>query len=76
MHVEWKFSEDARKIVETVYTFFVEEKQFGLKMSLERAYGRTATLTGVSRATAQTIVSKKVRQQSPLIVGLLGIWHC
>ena len=32
----WKFSKDARKIVENVYTFFVED---GLKMSLERAWG-------------------------------------
>ena len=43
-----------------MYTFFVEEKQYGLKMSLERAWGQTAALTGVSRATAQRIVSKKV----------------
>ena len=61
MPVMWKFSEGARKIVENVYTFFVEEKQYGLKMSLERAWGRTAALIRVSRATAQRIVSKKVR---------------
>ena len=37
MHVIWKFSEDARKIVENVFKFFSEEKQFGIKM-LERAW--------------------------------------
>ena len=66
MSVMWKFSEDARKFFENVYTFFVEEKKYGLKMSLECAFGRTAALTGVSRATAQIIVSKKVRLPSPL----------
>ena len=37
------------KIGENVYKFCVEEKQPGLKMSLERAWDRTAALTGVSR---------------------------
>ena len=32
MPVLWKFSEDSRKIVENVYTFFVEEKQYDLNM--------------------------------------------
>ena len=75
MPVMWKFSKDARKIVENVYTYFVEEKHYRLKMPLERAWGRTVALTGVSRATSQIIVSK-IRLQSLLIVGLLGIWHC
>ena len=65
----WKYSEDARKIVENVYKFCVEEKQSGLtcKMSLERAWDRTAAKTGVSRATTQIILSKKVELPSPLI---------
>ena len=33
MPVIWKYSEDARKIVENMYKFCVEEKQSGLKMS-------------------------------------------
>ena len=37
MAVLWKYSEDVRKIVENVYKFCVEEKQSGLKMSLDRA---------------------------------------
>ena len=45
----------------------VDEKQSGLKMSLERAWDRTAALAGVSRATAQRILSKKVGLSSPLI---------
>ena len=45
------------KIVENVDKFFVEEKQFGLKM-LEDAWDRAAALTGVSRATPQRIITK------------------
>ena len=37
MPLIWKFSEDAGKIVENVFKFFVEEKQFGIKM-LDRAW--------------------------------------
>ena len=67
MPLIWKYSEDARKIIENVYKFCVEEKQSGLKMPLERAWDRTAALTGVSRATAQRILTKKVELPSPLI---------
>ena len=51
-----------------MYKFCVEEKQSGLKMSLERAWDRTVALTEVSRATAQRILSKNVELPSPLIV--------
>ena len=67
MPVIWKYSEDARKSVENVYKFCVEEKQSCLKMSLEHAWDRTAALTGVSRATAQRILSKTVELPSPSI---------
>ena len=63
----WKYSEDARKFFENVYKFCVEEKQSGLKMSLERTWDRTAALTGGSRATAQRILSKNTELSSPLI---------
>ena len=56
--------DDARKIVENVYKFCVDEKQSGLNMSLECAWDQTAALTGVSRATAQRILSKKVELPS------------
>ena len=55
------------KNVEIVYKLCVDEKQSCLKMSLERDWDRTAALTGVSRATAQRILSKKVELSSPLI---------
>ena len=50
-----------------MYKFCVKEKQSGLKMSLERAWDRTAALAGVSRATAQRIISKNVELPSPLM---------
>ena len=55
------------KLLKNVYKLYVDEKQSGLKMSPERAWDRTAALTGVSRATAQRILSKKVELSSPLI---------
>ena len=76
MSVILKYNEDARKIIENVYRFSMKERQSGLRMSLVRAWDRTAALTGVSRATAQRIVSKKVELPSLLIFGLMGIWHC
>ena len=52
--------------------FFVEEKQFDLKM-LDRAWDQTAALTGVCRATAQRIITKKVELLSSLIADLFGV---
>ena len=45
----------------------MEEKQSSLKMSLERAWDWTAALNGVSRATAQRILSMKVELPSLLV---------
>ena len=75
MPVVWKLSEAAQKSVENVYKFFVEEKQYGLKM-LECTWDRTAALTGVSRVTAQRIIIQKVKLPSLMIACLLGICHC
>ena len=35
MAIEWKYSDDARRIIENVYKVCIEEKQAGPKMSLE-----------------------------------------
>ena len=42
----------------------MEDRQCGLKMSLERVWDRTAALTGMSRATAQRIINKKDEQDA------------
>ena len=67
MAMKWKYSDDARRIIENVYKFCMEEKQSGLKMSLERVWDQTAALTGVSRATAQRIINKKDEQPTASI---------
>ena len=52
----WRYSDDARAIIENVYKFCMGEKKSGRKLSLNRVWDRTAVLTGVSRSTAQKIV--------------------
>ena len=45
----------------------MEEKQPGLKISLEQVLDRTTALTGVSRAFAKRILNKKVERSTPSI---------
>ena len=59
----WRYSDDARAIIENVYKFCMEEKKSGMKLSLNRVWDRTAALTGVSRSTAQKIVEEKKKAQ-------------
>ena len=65
----WRYSDDARAIIENVYKFCMEEKKTGRKLSLNRVWDRTAALTGVSRSTAQKILGEKKKahdeQQQP-----------
>ena len=65
----WRYSDDARAIIENVYKFCMEEKKSGRKLSLNRVWDRTAALTGVSRSTAQKIMEEKKKahdeQQQP-----------
>ena len=58
----WRYSDDAGAIIEIVYKFCMEEKKSGMKLSLNRVWGRTAALTGVSRSTAQKSVEEKKAQ--------------
>ena len=65
----WRYSDDARAIIENVYKFCMEEKKPGRKLSLNRVWDRTAALTGVSRSTAHKIMEEKKKahdeQQQP-----------
>ena len=65
MAMKWKYSDNARWIIENKNK--MEEKQSGLKMSLERVWVRTVALIGVNRATAQRIINKKDEQPTPSI---------
>ena len=58
----WRYSDDARAIIENVYKFCTEEKKSGRKLSLKRVWDRTAAHTGVSRSTAQKIMEEKKAQ--------------
>ena len=58
----WRYRDDAEAIIETVYKLCMEEKKSGIKLSLHRVGDRTASLTGVSRSTAQKIVEEKKAQ--------------
>ena len=63
-----RYSDDNRAI-ENVLTFCVEENTSGIKLSLDRVWGRTAALAGISRSSAQRIVQEKKnareKQQQP-----------
>ena len=62
----WRYSDDAGAIIENVYKFCMEEKKSGMKLSLNRVWGRTAAVTGVSRSTGQKIVEEKKKAQDEL----------
>ena len=55
----WRYSDDARAIIENVYKFYMEVKKSGRTLSLNFVWDRTAALTGVSRSTAEKIVEEK-----------------
>ena len=55
----WRYSDDARAIIENVYKFCMEEKKSGMKLTLNRVWDRTAALTGVSRSTATDLYCLK-----------------
>ena len=65
----WRYSDNAGAIIENVYKLCMEKKKSVMKLSLNRVWDRTATLTGVSRSTAQKIVEEKKKahdeQQQP-----------
>ena len=58
----WRYSDDARAIIEKVHTFCMEEKKSGRKLSLNRVWDRSAAITGVSRFTTQKVVEEKKAQ--------------
>ena len=59
----WRYSDDAGAIIENVYKFCMEENKSGMKLSLNRAWDRTAAVTDVSRSTAQKSVEETKKAQ-------------
>ena len=60
----WRYSDDARAIIENMHKFCMEEKESGRKLSLHRVLDRTAALTGVSRSTAQTLWKRRRKHRT------------
>ena len=44
----WRYSDNARAIIENVYRFCVEEKESGMNFLLDHVCKRTAAFTGIS----------------------------
>ena len=59
----WRYSNDARAIIENVYKFCMKEKASGMKLSLAHVWDKTAALTGVSKSTAQKVIQAREKQQ-------------
>ena len=60
----WRYSDDARATIEKpVQVMQGAKKRSGMKLSLNRVWDRTATLSGVSRSTAQKIVEEEKKAQ-------------
>ena len=55
----WRYSDDERGIIESVYKFCVGQKELGIKLSLDCMWERTAALTGISRSFAQRFVQER-----------------
>ena len=61
--VQWRYSDESRATIENVYKFCMEQKKSGMKLSLNRVWDRTASVTGVSRSTTQKIFEEKKKAQ-------------
>ena len=59
-----RYIDDAGAIIENVYTFCMEEKKSGMRLSLNRVCDRTAAVTGVSRSTAQKWWKRRRRHRT------------
>ena len=61
--IMWRYSNDARAIIENVNKFCMEENASGMKLSLAHVWDRTTALTGVSKSTAEKVIQEKKKQQ-------------
>ena len=51
----YRYSADAKEIIRNVHNFCKQEKEDGLKISLNQAKERTSTMTGVSKSTIERL---------------------
>ena len=65
----WRYSKNERGIIESLYKFCVEQKESGIKLSLECMWERIAVLTGISRSSAHRIVREKKKAMGGAAAG-------
>ena len=58
----WRYSDDAGAVIENVYKFYMEEKKYGMKLSLNRVWDCSSHWC--FRSTAQKSVEKKKRHMT------------
>ena len=61
----WRYSDEERGIIESVYKFCVKKKESGMKLSLDCMWERIASLTGISRSSAQRNVQEMKKAMEP-----------
>ena len=62
----YRYSADALEIIRNVRNFCKQEKEDGLKISLNQAKERTSTMTGVSKSTIERLMKRdKTKEEKP-----------
>ena len=62
----YRYSADAKEIIRSVHNFCKQEKEDGLKISLNQAKERTSTMTGVSKSTIERLMKQdKTKEEKP-----------
>ena len=62
----YRYSADAKEIIRNVHNFCKQEKEDGLKISLNQAKERTSTMTGVSKSTIERLMKRdKTKEEKP-----------
>ena len=62
----YQYSTDAKYIIRNVYTFHIQEKEDGLKISPNQAKERTFTMTWVSKSTIERLMKRdNTKEEKP-----------
>ena len=62
----YRYSADAKEIIRNVHNFCKQEKEEGLKISLNQAKERTSTMTGVSKSTIERLMKRdRTKKEKP-----------
>ena len=62
----YRYSADAKEIIQNTHDFFKREKEDGLKISLNQVKERASTATGVSKSMIERVMRRdKATEQKP-----------